>query len=165
MCQRGFNNGMCINIRLMFVFYLYCFSCMAVTYKIKKSIRLAQILFKAVVYTTLENVFLNNHDLNHSETYILGDFNTDVPLCSTGVLQSSLKSFMHMFNFKQLIQDFTIISNASSSVIDLILVSDCDKVVQSGVLKTSFSDHFAIYCTRKISRPSIGTHMLLNCVH
>ena len=109
-------------------------------------------------YTTLENVFLNNHGLNHSETYILGDFNTDVSLCSTGVLQSSLKSFMHMSNFKQLIQDFTRISNTSSSVIDLILVSDCDKVVQSGVLKTSLSDHFAIYCTRKISRPSIGTH-------
>jgi len=42
-------------------------------------------------------------------------------------------------------------------VIDLNVVSDCDKVVQSGVLKTSFSDHFAMYCTRKISRPSIGT--------
>jgi len=62
-------------------------------------------------YTTLGNVFLNNHDLNHSETYILGDFNTDVSLS----LQSSL-NFMHMFNFKQLIQYFTRISTNSSSV-------------------------------------------------
>ena len=47
-------------------------------------------------YTTLDNVFLNNHDLNHSEIYILGDFNTDVSLCSTGVLQSSLNFYAHV---------------------------------------------------------------------
>ena len=46
----------------------------------------------------------------------------------------------------------------SSSIIDLIFVSEPDKSQQSGVLPVGFSDHMIISCTRKLCRLKIGEH-------
>ena len=59
---------------------------------------------------------------------------------------------MNMFNFSQIISDVTRVSKTSSTTIDLILVSDTDKISQRGVLDLGFSDHCLIYCTRKVLR-------------
>lgn len=41
---------------------------------------------------------------------------------------------------------------------DLILVSDTDRIFQSGVINTCFSDHCVVFCTRKLTKISIGSH-------
>ena len=63
-----------------------------------------------------------------------------------------------MFHFKQLISEFTRIEKESSTISDLILVSEYDTICQSGVINTTLSDQFMIYCTRKVSKHYIGTH-------
>ena len=65
---------------------------------------------------------------------------------------------MILFNFSQIISDVTRVSKTSSSVIDLILVSDFDKISQSGVLNIGISDHCVIYCTRKILKTTLNSH-------
>lgn len=67
-----------------------------------------------------------------------------------------------MFDFKQLIHDFTRTCRTSTSVIDLILTSYISKVSQSGVIHTTFSDHFMTYCTRKVTKPFNGKHNVVN---
>jgi len=63
-----------------------------------------------------------------------------------------------MFYFKQLICDPIRISSTSGTPIVLILASDCNIICQSGVIHTPCSDHSPIYCTRKATKLSIGSH-------
>ena len=57
---------------------------------------------------------------------------------------------------KQLINEPTRISESSSSIIDLIIVSDPERVTQSGVITCGLSDHNLIFCTRKVSRGQVS---------
>ena len=63
-----------------------------------------------------------------------------------------------MFNVFQIIKEPTKISTNSSSTIDLILVSDEDKISQTGVLQLGISDHSLIYCTRRVVKAAINKH-------
>ena len=73
-------------------------------------------------------------------------------------LVKSLFDVMNMFNFFQIISDVTRVSKTSFTTIDLILVSDTDKISQRGVLDLRISDHCQIYCTRKVLRKTINSH-------
>ncbi|XP_052224879.1 uncharacterized protein LOC127840502 [Dreissena polymorpha] len=107
-------------------------------------------------YTILDELCSSDtHFLEH-ETILLGDFNTDVSCRKSYPLLQCFKSFVDMFHFKQLICNPTRFGNTSSTIIDLILTSDKDKISQSGVIQTSFSDHFVIFCTRKSVKSYIG---------
>ena len=64
--------------------------------------------------------------------------------------------FLNIVGLLQLITDATRITPKSSSIIDLIFVSEPDKIEQSGVLPVEFSDHMIIFCTRKLCRLKIG---------
>ena len=103
-------------------------------------------------------MYLPNSDFNEKECVILGDFNTNVSKTRRCKLVRSLFDFMNFFNFSQIISDVTRISKTSSSVIDLILVSDFDKISQSGVLDIGISDHCLKYCTRKILKTTLNSH-------
>ena len=59
-------------------------------------------------------------------------------------LLKSLNSFFDLFNVSQ------IIKVKSSSITDLIRVSDTDKVFQSDVMGIGISDHCLIFCTKKV---------------
>jgi hypothetical protein len=63
-----------------------------------------------------------------------------------------------MSHYKQLISKPTRVSTTSATIIDLILVSDNDKITQSGVIHTTFNDHSLILCTRKVSKIPICFH-------
>ena len=67
---------------------------------------------------------------------------------------------MH-YGFKQLISEPTRVCNNSESTIDLILVTDHEKVCQSGVLSVNISDHLITYCTRKVNRTPVNKHNTL----
>lgn len=66
-----------------------------------------------------------------------------------------------MFGLKQIINNYTGISEPTSTTIVLILISDPGKVSQSGIVDCCVSDHMMIYCTRKTSREFMGKHNIV----
>ena len=55
---------------------------------------------------------------------------------------------MRMCGLSQLIDVPTRVTDLCASIIDLIMVTDQDKISQSGVLGIGLSDHMLIYCKR-----------------
>lgn len=88
---------------------------------------------------------------------ILGDFNTNV-LKKDNAGHKSFTYFCNLFDLHQLIQEPTRVSTSSQTIIDLILVSDKLRIASSGVTGCCLSDHFGIYCTRKLRKPLFGCH-------
>ena len=109
-------------------------------------------------YNFFEDMCIAHSDFIEKESNILGDFNTDVTKSRRCNLVKSLFDVMNMFNFSQIISDVTRVSKTSSTTIDLILVSDTDKISQRDVLDLGISDHCLIYCTRKVLRNTINSH-------
>ena len=106
-------------------------------------------------YYKLFELSISNISLN-SEIIILGDMNTNVDKKNK---KCSLVYSMHFFKKKcWFITDATRIMPKSSSIIDLIFISEPDKIQQSGVLPVGYSDHMIIFCTRKLCRLKIGEH-------
>ena len=83
--------------------------------------------------------------------YILGDFNINVQNKTNNSLHNSLKDFMHTFITTRVGLD-------TSTIIDLILVSDIDLVFKSGVLPYGVSDHDIIFCSRQKPKYFCGEH-------
>ena len=71
-----------------------------------------------------------------------------------------LRGFLRIFYLKQLGNKHTCVTDSSATTIDLILVSDDDKVFQSGVLPVGISDHYIIFCTRKVKRGVLNQHKI-----
>ena len=105
-------------------------------------------------YDRLESNILNSSSFFQQESYLLGDFNTNMftKNNTSSTLYSHLSNFMNMFNMRQIIKEPTRITNSSSSLLDLILTTDSDRITQSGVIDFGISDHSAIFCTRKINK-------------
>lgn len=78
----------------------------------------------------------------------MGDFNTNL-LLPRSSLKEALSYLCKVSGLQQLITEPTRVSINSQSVLDLILVSDCEMICQSGVLDVTFSDHNPVFCTRK----------------
>ena len=52
----------------------------------------------------------------------------------------------------------TRVTATSESILNLIMVSDKDQIIQSGVLDIGLSDHVIVHCTRKIKKIHINKH-------
>ena len=106
-----------------------------------------------------------------NEIYILGDFNINLFLNDSYVLEKnnifnsktipndvkSYHEFCTFFGLKQLIKVPTRTTTSSSTIIDHILANYPEKVTQCGVIDISLSDLQFIYCTRKISKIKRGS--------
>ena len=93
------------------------------------------------------------------EILLLGDLNYDL---SPEKLPHGTKEVIKLFNiyqFSQLIEDPTRITEISKTLIDVALTTNADKIVTSGVLNRSISDHQLVYIVRraKIPRGEIKT--------
>ena len=107
-------------------------------------------------YECLERDCDSGGDLVDIETVVLGDFNTNI--LKKNSLVNSLNNFMRTCGLSQLIDVPTRVTDSCASIIDLIMVTDHDKIIQSGVLGIGLSDHMPIYCTRKIKRAVFNDH-------
>lgn len=56
---------------------------------------------------------------------------------------------LNMYQYDQLIKEPTHISEHSSTTIDLAFTNDAEKIIKSGVLQCSISDHSLIFLTRR----------------
>ena len=69
--------------------------------------------------------------------------------------------FCSTLGLKQLIKAPTRITSSISTLIDHILTSSSEKVVQVAIIESSLSDHQFIICTRKIQRAKPKKHNYL----
>lgn len=98
------------------------------------------------------NILSTINSLNCSdEIIVLGDFNRN------WLDRSSLKerNQFESLNLTQLIREPTRVEGNSRSLLDWILVTHPDRIVDSGVLSDCFSDHSVIFCTWKIRLPRL----------
>ena len=65
---------------------------------------------------------------------------------------------MSMFGMTQIINTSIRITSTTSTILDLILISDTAKISQCGVLDLGLGNHQVIYCTRKCKKIPISRH-------
>ena len=85
------------------------------------------------------------------EIIILGDTNCD--FCHRDTTPShilQLRELYDLFDMKQIIKEPTRVTLNSSTLIDHIATTHCNNITESGVLKISLSDHYLVYCVRKL---------------
>ena len=61
-----------------------------------------------------------------------------------------LCNIYELFSFKQLINKPARVILSSSTTIDFIATTAVNNIVQSGVIETAMSDHFMVFCVRKL---------------
>ena len=94
------------------------------------------------------NLLEKNSNTSKGKTVISSDVKSYIEFCST-------------LGLKQLIKAPTRITSSTSTLIDHILTSSSEKVVQASIIETSLSDHQLIFCTRKIKRAKPNKHHYL----
>ena len=96
----------------------------------------------------LDDIFKKCNNL-YDDVYILGDFNLDQ------VKAGNLKKVTRLANnsnMKQIITDYTRITETSKTKIDLIFVSKPELIISSGVHSIGLSDHSLTYAVRKCNK-------------
>lgn len=95
---------------------------------------------------------------------ILGDFNINM-LIYDDVSASLLVDSMSSFGLIQIIEHPTRITSSSSTLIDLIFISDRELVADCGVIGVHLADHELIFCALKLkekkSKPRFRTYRSL----
>ena len=86
-------------------------------------------------------------DLDKNGLVLMGDFNID----QLGKSSASrlLKSFAVVNDMKQLTNEPTRITEYSKTLTDLIITYREPKIVQSGIIHTTLSDHSLVFCVMK----------------
>ena len=96
---------------------------------------------------------LTNYSKDDNEAILLGDFNFDMALNSSG-LKPKAKNFLRItraFDLTQIISECTRITEHSRTMIDLFFTTR-PELYCSGVIPVGFSDHCAIFGIRKLHR-------------
>lgn len=86
------------------------------------------------------------------DIFCLGDLNIDVSKPDTHSADL-LFALINDLQLTQLINDPTRITENSSTIIDLILTNNIDRVLLSGVENCTFSDHDGVFTTLSFSKP------------
>ena len=89
-----------------------------------------------------------------ADIIILGDFNVNILAAKKDPLRQQLIRFSTSHYLEQLIKTPTRITEQSATAIDLLFVSNYHRIIDSGVLHPSLSDHSLIYCILKAGVPS-----------
>ena len=94
-------------------------------------------------------------DKEGKEIILLGDKNCDLPTKrAEQPIDNDTKQMTglyELFSSKQLIEEPTRVTLTTSSIIDRVATTCARKIVETGVHKVSFSDHYMVYCIRKFN--------------
>lgn len=80
---------------------------------------------------------------------------TNLLLIKRSNLKQKLNAFAMNYDLHQIINTHTRVTEASQTTIDLIFVNNDHRVVQSGLLESSMSDHSSIFCVIKGGVPKL----------
>ena len=61
-----------------------------------------------------------------------------------------LRDLYDLFGMTQFIKKSTRVTLDSSTLIDHIATTNCNNIAESGVLEINLSDHYLVYCIRKL---------------
>ena len=90
------------------------------------------------------------------EIYILEYFNIDFHQSHS--LFKAYKQVINLFDLKQMIDQPTRITESTKSTIDHILTNRNENLSQHGTIPIGLSDHFMIFCSRRISNCHFKSH-------
>ena len=118
-----------------------------------------------LVYSSIEDSIGLAFETNISNITITGDFNLDI---SKQTSYRKINDLCQHFNLEQIITEPTNYTESSTSIIDLFLVSNKNRVLLSGVgepfLDQNIRYHCPIYCVYnfdKVKTPSFTRHIYL----
>ena len=95
-------------------------------------------------------------DSENKEIILIGDFNCDWTGVKSGIMQpqtNKLHEITEAFQFEQMIEQPTRITEHSETIIDLVFTNKPELVTNFGVIHIGISDHSLIFLQRKISVP------------
>ena len=95
-------------------------------------------------------------DSENKEIILIGDFNCDWTGVKSGTMKSQtnkLHEITEAFQFEQMIEQPTRITDHSETIIDLAFANKPELVTNFGVIHIGISDHSLIFLQRKISVP------------
>ena len=98
------------------------------------------------LFNHIRNCLNNINDMSKKDVFILEDFNINI-LKKTAEESKGLINLMTSFGFKQFINEPTRYGKINTCI-DLIF-SNCDYVNNSGTLNLNYSDHQAVFITKK----------------
>ena len=95
---------------------------------------------------------ISSVDSKCKEIILLSDTNCNFVNNETATSHShvqALEKIYQQFGFSQITREATRVTLTTSTLIDHIALSNKLNILKSGVIKTTFSDHYLIYCNRK----------------
>lgn len=107
------------------------------------------------------NILLKECDTN-KERILLGDFNIN---WSDKAKRKDLKRVMSNFDFQQVVEGPTRITNSSETLIDLVFTNRPERIKKSYNLVTGLSDHNMILILRKLTKQRFNITANVNQEH
>ena len=95
------------------------------------------------------NNCMANIKLDKCDLVLLGDLNANILSHSRNKEKQELLKFVRTFDFEQLITEATRVTESAKSLLDVILVNNDHRIIDSGVVPVSLSDHHLVYCVLK----------------
>lgn len=105
-------------------------------------------------------LIVNRLDSGNTELFILGDLNCNMLPSHNNSPKNELNSLCELHQLDQLISTPTRITSNTRTLIDIILTNRPHRIVSSGVIHLSISDHSLVYAIRKISVSSKTSHTI-----
>lgn len=87
------------------------------------------------------------------QVLILGDFNCDMLPKRLASDAKDLRDLFNLYQFNQLIQSPTRITDRIATLIDLAFTTEKEKIVSYGVLDCAMSDHSLVFIIRRAKKP------------
>lgn len=112
-----------------------------------------------VFFKNLEQI-VNGLEFGNNELYILGDLNCNMLLTDGSAPNAQLNALCELYQLEQLIKDPTRITMNTRTLIDIVLTNKPQRIISSGVIHLSISDHSLVYAIRTISVTHKTTHTI-----
>ena len=105
--------------------------------------------------------FLSSFVKESKEIILMGETNCDLSSGSHDGNCRCIQNLSQLFSFEQLIDKPSRITLTSSILIYNIETTSIDDILESGLRKISLSDHFMVFCKRKLNATVGGGHKLV----
>ena len=103
----------------------------------------------------IENIELTS--VSDHEIILMGDLNFDYVI-DWSLSSNPIHLIESLFEMTQLDENATRRTLTTSTLIDVILTTASEKHLLTGILETTFSDHYCVYTVLDISKPTLSKH-------
>ena len=104
-------------------------------------------------------------DKDNKEIILLGDMNYDLSQeCGRRLSDSNVRHLLNLyklFSLKQIIKEPTRVTITTSTLIDHIAMTCKDNILDSGIQKVAASNHYMVFCKRKLNGEVSGGHRMI----